>query len=131
MARALFYEAIFLSNNGDRKSLSRARAFIEKAAEIAKPINSPYLQAWQFVADGCNNYLGGEFLPAAAKLAAGEKLFYEQNGVAWEISSTRMFRMWHLLRKGAFAEMAPLLNAYLRDAEHRGALRRCLRRDRF
>ncbi len=122
LARALFLESNFIASQGDKRSLARSQKLIDLGAHIAKPANSPYLEAWVPVCEGTLGYFGGHFSLAAKRLAAADEAFRELSGVAWETSTARLFRMWNLLRMGSFAEMTPLLNAYLKDAVHRGDL---------
>ncbi len=122
LARALFLEANFIGSRGDKHSLAQARDLLGEGTRIAAAKNSPYLKAWVLGVDGCLCYFGSQFRQAAEKTAAAESSFCELGGAAWEMSTTRLFRMWSLLRMGAFAEMAPIFDAYLRDAEHRGDL---------
>ncbi len=120
VARAFFQEAVYVGSNGGQRNLARAQALIQKGAQISASIDDPYLKAWKLVTEGSILYLNGIFRQAAEKLARGEAAFQGQSGVAWELSSARIFRMRALNYMGAFSNMAPLLSNYIRDAERRG-----------
>ncbi len=122
VARALFHESNFVGLSGTTKALSKAQKLIKKAEQITAQMDSVYLEAWQFSADACFHYFSGRFRQAAEQCAASERSFRQVGGAAWEISSMRLFRVWSLHRIGAFTELAPYLDDFIRDAERRGDL---------
>ncbi len=115
-------EAIHLASQGARK-VPRAQSLLEQARRIAQAGGNHYLVTWTVLARGFLRYFECRFTLAAELLSEVEqKILDEATGMAWELASCRLCRMWALRQTGALAELRRCYDDYTEDAAERGDL---------
>ncbi|MBL9099413.1 MAG: protein kinase [Myxococcales bacterium] len=119
IVRALAKEACFIAVAGVAAG-PRARAVVERVRGLALP-GQPEHAAWAATAAGIVAFLTGAFVDAYPHLAEAERRFTAGPVRHFAgLLSIRLFRLNAARQLGAFAEIRRSLDAYLRDAVHRG-----------
>jgi serine/threonine protein kinase len=122
VARALYQEALSESLQGRRKQ-RRALTLIEEAGRITqvRMDKDPVLVGFDLAARGGVAFFTGDFPRAAETLGAAELHFCEHTtGTAWELGTTRVFRLLSLAYMGSYRQLRQGFDKYVRDAARRG-----------
>jgi serine/threonine protein kinase len=121
IARALHFEAPFRAAQGGRRALARARQLHAEACRLSDRAQDPYLLSWKPAGDGIIAYFEGRFRYAVRRVVEAEEAWQgTTTATAWERGSLRLFRLWSLVRAGAFLDLCVLYGEYTRDAARRG-----------
>lgn len=118
IARALAMEVSFTAATGARK---RARQLQEKAAALARKVESPHAVGLAAMQKGMIAYFSGEWRPAARSFDEAEAIFNDRcSGVVWELTICQRFSLSSLVYLGEMAELARRVPASLAQARERG-----------
>ena len=117
IGRALALEATYLASQG---GIARARTIAAEATRVAENTGDAYVIALARAATGIIAYYAGEYRTANEVLVEAEALLRDTTtGTAWELSTTRIFRLGALTTVGLFAELDRSVDEALRDAVRR------------
>lgn len=120
VARALTVEAGYASIGGGRTA-RRAAAIVQRADEHARRLNHPHLIGLVALARTFQNVFIGRFRAAYEYAAEAERQFRERcTGVSWEMHTTQSYALCAMYYLGELTQLAPKLQALLREAEERG-----------
>jgi len=120
LAIAMLHESVNIGALGSR-NLKRAATLIREARRVASSTDDPYVTAWLITAESFHNYFCGRFKAAATRFAEAAREFREHTvGSVWELNNVRLFQLLALRHLGAFAQISPLLDDFVRDAAQRG-----------
>ena len=100
---------------------SRLMAVLEKLAAAGK---APYiLGALSFTRSFVGYCLHGRWKKSLEDLREAERIFDEKcSGVAWEMSTIRIFSLWNLMYLGRYMELRSLAAGFTHDSHERGDL---------
>ncbi len=113
-------EAIHIASQGARNA-ARAQAMLDEARRIAQGGGDHYLLTWIVLARGFLRYFECRFTLAEELLSEVEhKILDETTGMAWELASCRLCRMWALRQTGSLAKLRRCYDDYTQDAGERG-----------
>ena len=118
LLRATVFEAIYRAQEGE---LGRARAteLLADAAQIARGRDDAWMDAYLVLAGAFLAYYTGRFRDAVARFADADGRFRALPGVAWEQNNIRIHRLRATDYQGAWGELRPLYDEYMRDAMRR------------
>ncbi|MBI4508668.1 MAG: protein kinase [Deltaproteobacteria bacterium] len=119
VARALYHQAILGASQGPR-GVKRGWKLLDAARPVTMATRDPYLLGWDTSCRGVVHYVAGDFHAALDELRAGENMFREQKGTAWELGSVRLFLLHSLRHLGRLKELRRDFDEYVRDAGRRG-----------
>jgi serine/threonine protein kinase len=120
VSRALAAEACFHATRGAH-SIPRVDLLIQRAAEIARRIDSPHAFGFAIGAAGLASYLRGDFQRSLELCDQGERVLRDRcTGVAWEMNTISLFALSSLYWLGDVDELARRVPRRLREAEERG-----------
>ena len=118
LVRALGAEALFVSMSGG-PGRRRAEQIVAIMDDLARQHDRPEIRAFLSWARGVCQFYVGEFGSALSSLDEAEQTFSaECRGVAWELDSVRLFKLFsmtHLGRIGDLSRRAPQLAAEALD----------------
>jgi eukaryotic-like serine/threonine-protein kinase len=123
VARALSVEVAYRFTGGSRGGKS-ARKVLAQAEELAREMGEPPLLAGlNTLMAGIGGVCMGQWREANESCQRAEAILRDRcSGVGWELSSSRIIRMWALWYLGEVRTIADRLPAVLREAEDRGDL---------
>ncbi|HYC90719.1 MAG TPA: protein kinase [Thermoanaerobaculia bacterium] len=120
IAQALMMECGYSAVPGSRTQ-RRTRKLTAKMHQLARRIDTPYAKAFADLAEGVTAALQGRWRDGARSLESAEQAFVEHcTGVAWELSTARLFGLRCRQFLGDMRVMAGRFPHLLRDAEDRG-----------
>lgn len=120
VARALAIEAGY-SSVGGGKAERRTASIVQRAEGHARQLNHPHLIGLAALAQTFGSLFIGRFRAALEKGNEAEKQFRERcTGVSWEIDTTQSCSFCAMYYLGQLTQLAPRMNALLREAEDRG-----------
>jgi eukaryotic-like serine/threonine-protein kinase len=120
LARALAMEACYSATAGG-PARDRTATLVELAAELANQLGHPHAIGLARYASGVAAFLEGRFEEARPAARDAETIFREQcTGVAWEVSSARVFHLGSLAFLGELSELARCVRRNLHEALDRG-----------
>ena len=120
VAQALTMECGYSAVSGTRTQ-RRTRKLTAKMHQLARRIDTPYARAFADLAEGVVAALQGRWRDGARSLESAERAFVEHcTGVAWELSTARLFALRCRQFLGEMRIMAERFPILLRDAEDRG-----------
>jgi serine/threonine protein kinase len=117
-ARAMMLEAMYVAQEGG-ENINIARGLYEEACRILEDTQDPYMAAFLVFGGAFLEYYEGKFRVAAQRFKDAEMLFKEISGATWELSTSRLHRLRATDYQGAWEELRPLYNEYIRDAQRR------------
>ena len=104
---------------------SRAYTLLAMLEKLAAGTGTSYMKgAVPFTRGFADFLIGGRWKASLADLLNAERIFSDEkcSGVAWEMSTIRIFSLWNLLYLGRYAELRRLAAVYTHDGEERGDL---------
>ena len=120
IARALSFEAAFLSTEGGRAQ-ARVDALLDRSGALAASTGHPHASGLIELTTGISRYCIGRFRESVEALDRADVIFRERCfGVQWERGSLATFAAWDLWLLGDLREFARRVPLYLREAEDRG-----------
>jgi hypothetical protein len=121
VARAMIIEAAFGAVRGGRAAGRNERIVRRIAQELTDELERPYLTGLLETAFGVSEVLRGRYDVACTHFERAEPILLERcTGIAWELSTLRLFHMRALARRGAWASLRERLPRLLDDASARG-----------
>jgi eukaryotic-like serine/threonine-protein kinase len=104
--------------------LSRTSNLMGVLEKLANDGKTPYIEgALSFTRGFVDFCLHGNWKKSLEELLAGERIFDEKcAGVAWEMSTIRIFSLWNLMYLGKYNELRSLAAEYTHDSNERGDL---------
>ncbi len=118
IARALAMEVSFTAATGARK---RAQQLQEKAAVLARKVDSDHAIGLATMQKGMIDYFSGDWKGAALAFDEAEGIFNDRcNGVVWELTICQRFSLSSLVYLGEMAELARRVPMSLAQARERG-----------
>lgn len=120
--RALCSEMAFVAarGSGSARRVQRLQALSE---DLSRRLNTPYARGLQLFANGCTQYLRGEWKAAASGMRDAERILTSEcTGVTWEVDNARLFNLWCLYQLGDCRGLGARFDGLLADAEERGDL---------
>jgi eukaryotic-like serine/threonine-protein kinase len=122
VAQAFAMEAAYQSIYAKR-GWPRTRKALQLAEALASELNRPDLAAWAMAAAGLAHYQLGHFRVARDLTAeAVGTMRGKCTGVAWEIATAELFRLWALFRLGGMGELVQRVRGLVDEARERGDL---------
>jgi serine/threonine protein kinase/tetratricopeptide (TPR) repeat protein len=121
IARALAIEAAYRSTGGVG-AYDGARRVLAESARLAEQLGDPTLLGLVPLVEGIVGFLVGRWGDALELFEQAERVLSTCNGVAWELDSARMLRLWALFYLGELAELRRSVPPLVDDAEERGDL---------
>jgi hypothetical protein len=120
IARALGFEAAFLSTDGGRGQ-ARIDDLLDRSEALAASTAHPHALALAQFTAGITRYCVGRFRESVESLDRADVILRERcTGVQWERGSLATFAAWDLWLLGDLREFARRVPLYLREAEDRG-----------
>ena len=120
IARALSFEAAFLSTEGGRAQ-ARVDDLLDRSGALAASTGHPHASGLIELTTGISRYCVGRFRESVEALDRADVIFRERCfGVQWERGSLATFAAWDLWLLGDLREFARRVPLYLREAEDRG-----------
>jgi hypothetical protein len=102
---------------------ARADLRVSQARAVAEKIDNPHARGLVTMAEGVVRFMQGEFKAARALLEEAERVYRERcTGVAWDLATTQVMKIFTLFYLGELAAIASLLPDQIRHAEERGDL---------
>jgi eukaryotic-like serine/threonine-protein kinase len=104
--------------------LSRTSSLMAVLEKLAAAGNAPYIRgAVHFTGGFVDFCLYGRWKTSLQRLRQAERIFDEKcSGVAWEMSTIRIFTLWNLMYLGRYAELRNLAAGFTHDSNERGDL---------
>jgi eukaryotic-like serine/threonine-protein kinase len=122
IALALGTEVTFVAMGG-RSARGRTAKLLQSLDELRRPRDEGLVRASGAFAHGAADYYLGRFRDAEAHFAEAERTLRDECvGMAWALTSARIFRLWSLCYLGRVADLAALSAQYLTEAVDRGNL---------
>ncbi len=118
LLRAICFEAIYRAQEGE-VGRARANELMIIARGIAHARHDAWMDAYLALADAFTTYYVGHFRDAVVRFTDADARFRVLPGVAWEQNTTRLHRLRATDYQGAWGELRPLYDEYLRDAQRR------------
>jgi eukaryotic-like serine/threonine-protein kinase len=120
IGRALTLEASHLSAAGG-PSERRVAKLVQMSEQIARRLNSPYLEGGTFGAKGIAAYMSGHWKLGGELCDRGAEILRARcTGVTFELDSAILFSLWSLQFRGEIAELRRRWPVVLKDAVERG-----------
>jgi len=121
-ARGLAFEAAYLCLGG-LASKGRVDRALSLTNEVAERYDHAYLRAMRAASAGLAAYQRGEWGTTLEETQTAERLLREQCiGVAFELASVQLYRIWALFWFGEFREMSSRVREAVNEARSRGDL---------
>ncbi len=122
VVKALALEIAFSASGGSR-TVARTERLFEVVEGLARELADPQAIGLVDATAGIAAYQQGRFRVALERSLTAQHLFRDQcTGVAWELSTVRLFAMWSRYYLGECAMIAREVPMALREAEARGDL---------
>jgi hypothetical protein len=122
IVRALAGEAGHTAGEGGHAA-RRAARLLQKADDLARRLNDPYLPAIVALTRGINTYGGGRWKVSHACCRRAEELFRAHcTGVTWELDTSHNIELPSLYYLGEVAELKRRTSLILKEAQERGDL---------
>jgi hypothetical protein len=122
LARALAWEAAHSSNAGG-PARRRTQRLLDAAEALTRRIDHPHARGMVALARGAAEFTSGRWKAAPPYLEQAEQIFRDRcTGVAWELDTAHVFRLWSLFYLGELAEMSRRSDLLLQEARQRGDL---------
>jgi serine/threonine protein kinase/tetratricopeptide (TPR) repeat protein len=120
IARALAMEAAHAASGGGARRKATAR-LLQRAEDLARPIEHPYALGMTILARGVTSYLEGRWSEAQENCDEAETTFRERStGAVWEMNTAQAFSLWALSHQGQIAELSRRWPILLNQARQRG-----------
>ena len=122
VGRSLVYETAY-SSLGGFSTLRRSRRILALLQTIAEETGEPLLEGLHAGMSSLTAYQCGEWrLCKSMAEKADEILRSKCQGVAWELTSVQLYRVWALFWLGEYDEQARQTRRFVREARERGDL---------
>lgn len=114
--RALASEAMFRTAEGGSTAIAGSEKELQHAHKLAKQSNDKYAMAFVELSSGVSAYFACQWSQAVSRLGNELESFEQLNGVAWEISNCRLWRLSALYWSGDLTGLLAEQEATLRRA---------------
>ena len=116
--RALLLEAIYHAQESE-DGRRYARGLLDAGRALAAGREDPWMDGYIVFVHAWITYYEGQFRHSVELFTAADEMFRELPGVSWERNTILLHRLRATDYQGAWAELRPLYEEYLRDAQRR------------
>ena len=122
-ARMLSFYSVGASSVQGALGRRRVPEILTYCGKLAAKADSPYAHAFLSFAHGMAGFLEGSWRESQEHFQRAEQAFTQEcTGVAWELSTMRLFPLWNLLHMGHYNELRRLAPALRQEGRERGDL---------